>query len=157
MTRTKLIILNGPGLGDLSSFDGSDYGDITLDEIQQKCTKLCDELNIDLDFRQTDDEDQMFRYIAKDSDDFDALIINPVGYSHASTVKFEMYRSAITTIAHLKKPVIEVHITNIFKASGGITKPLQVTEGEMGFISGLGVHSYLTAIKAINKRVNSST
>jgi 3-dehydroquinate dehydratase-2 len=154
MTGIKLLILNGPGLGDLSDFDGKNYGGLSLEGIQKECSILCEQLGIQLDFRQTDDEIEMFNFIAKDSEAYDALIINPVGYSRAASVEFEMYHSAILTIAHLKKPVIEVHITNIFKPEAEITKPLQVPEGNMGFISGLGISGYLLAIKAVNKRLN---
>jgi len=154
MTGIKLLILNGPGLGDLSDFDRKNYGGLSLEGIRKECSMLCEQLGIQLDFRQTDDETEMFNFIAKDSEAYDALIINPVGYSRAASVEFEMYRSAILTIAHLKKPVIEVHITNIFKPDSEITKPLQVPEGNMGFISGLGVSGYLLAIKAVNKRLN---
>lgn len=66
-----------------------------------------------------------------------------------------MYRSAIKMIAHLKKPVVEVHLTNIFRQGDELTKPLQGPEGEMGFICGLGLHSYLLGIKAVAKRLES--
>ncbi len=153
MANQSILILNGPGLADLSDFDGNTYGEMTLGSIEQKCTALCNQLGLDLDFRQTDEENEMFRYIARDSEDYDGLIINPIGYSRAASVNFEMFRNAIMLIAHLKKPVIEVHITNIFLPGADITRPLQVPEGDMGFISGLGVHSYLLAIKAIHQRI----
>ena len=153
MTEETLLILNGPGLADLSNYDGNNYGKISLTEIETACTTLCNELGMKLDFRQTDDEEQMFQYIAKDSDNYDALIINPAGYSRAASVDFEMYHSAIKLIAHTKKPVIEVHITNIFRPDAQITRPLQVPEGEMGFICGLGISSYLLAIEAAHKRL----
>ena len=154
MSGIKLLLLNGPGLSDLSNYDGNSYGDLTLDFIREECAQLCGELGIELDFRQTDNEDEMFGFIAKDSDGFDALIINPVGYSRAATVEFELYRSAIRLIAHNKKPAIEVHITNIFDKEAEITRPLQVPEGEMGFICGFGVDGYLLAIQAIERRLN---
>ena len=154
MSQNKLLVINGPGLADLGNYDGNSYGNLTLAKIKDECSVLCDQLDAHLDFRQTDDEDEMFRAIAKDSDNYDALIINPIGYSRAASVEFEMYRSAIKMIAHLKKPVIEVHITNIFQQGAEITKPLQVPEGEMGFVCGLGVYSYLVAIKAVNRRLN---
>ncbi|MES9899622.1 MAG: type II 3-dehydroquinate dehydratase [Sedimenticola sp.] len=154
MTDKTLLVLNGPGLAELGDHDGNTYGNLTLDLIRDECTLLCEQLGVKLDFRQTDDEEEMFRFIAKDSEDFDALIINPVGYSRAASVEFEMYRMAIKTIAHLKKPVIEVHLENIFQEGAEITKPLQAPEGEMGFICGLGINSYLLAIKAVVRRLS---
>lgn len=146
------MILNGPGLADLSAGDDG-YGGVTLEQIQDESAALCAELGLRLEFRQSDDQDEMFRWIATDSDQFDALIINPVGYLESGTVDFDRYESAIKMIAHLKKPVIEVHLTNIFQQGEEQTKPLQGPEGEMGFICGLGIHSYLLGIKAVAKRL----
>lgn len=156
MIDNSLLILNGPGLADLGDYDGNSYGDISLAAIRDQSIALCEELGLNLDFRQTDDEDEMLRFIARDSEDFSALIINPVGYARANTVDFEMYRSAIKMIAHLKKPVIEVHIANIFQQGAEITRPLQVPEGEMGFVCGLGVGSYLLAIRSAARRLKAA-
>ncbi len=154
MSRRKLLILNGPGLANLDTYDGNSYGNLTLGGVRDRCSDKCEKLGVELDFRQTDDEDEMFRFIVKDSEEFDALIINPIGYSRAASVEFEMYRSAIRMIAHMKKPVVEVHITNIFRPGAEITKPLQGPDGEMGFICGLGVYSYLLAITSVERRMN---
>lgn len=154
MTEKTLLILNGPGLGDLHDYDGNTYDNLTLQKIEEACGSLCGDLGLQMEFRQTDDEDEMFRWIVKDSESYDALIINPIGYARAATVEFEMYRSAIKMIAHMNRPVVEVHITNIFSTGAEITKPLQAPVGEMGFVCGLGQYSYLVAIKAINRRLN---
>ncbi len=110
-----------------------------LEPIQGDCLALCQQLGIELDFQQIDGKD------------YDALIVSPAGYTADETEKL---CTIITRFTHLKKPVIEVYPTNIFQADSGISRPLQVTEGEMGFISGLGVNAYLLAIKAIGKRLN---
>lgn len=151
--RQKILILNGPGLADLSDYDGNAYPGLTLAGIRDACEKLCETLGLDLDFRQTEDQDEMFRWIAKDSEDFDGVIINPVGYSRAATAAFPAYRSAMQMITLLEKPVIEVHINNIFSQSAEITQPVHEPEGEMGFVCGLGLHSYLLAIRAIARRI----
>lgn len=148
MKNKTLLILNGPGLADLSA-----GGDVTLAQIQDESAALCAELSIDLEFRQTDDQDEMFRWIAEDSNHFDALIINPVGHLKSGTVDLDMYRAAIEMMPHLNKPVIEVRLTNIFRQGEELAKPLQGPEGEMGFICGLGLHSYLLGIKAAAKRL----
>jgi 3-dehydroquinate dehydratase len=56
-------------------------------------------------------------------------------------------------ITQQNKPVIEVHISNIFQQDVENTKPIQVPEGEMGFVSGLGIYSYVIAINAISKKL----
>lgn len=157
MTASRILTLNGPGLSDLSNYDGHSYGNnLSLELIENQCEAQCQKLGISLDFRQTDDEEKMFRWISEDHENYDGLIINPVGYSRAASVEFEMYRTAIKLIAHLKKPVIEVHMSNIFKPGAEITKPLHVPDGEMGFVSGMGIHSYLIAIRSIHKRLTAA-
>ena len=148
-----VLILNGPGMADLAVSDDRS-SDVTLKQVQDESAELCAELGMGLEFRQTDDQDEMSRWIAKDSDRFDALIINPVGDAQSGTVDFDRYRSAIEMMAHRKKPVIEVHLTNIFRPGEDPAKPLQGPEGEMGFICGLGLHSYLLAIRAVAKRLH---
>jgi 3-dehydroquinate dehydratase-2 len=152
MKDKALLILNGPGLADLSAA-GDRYGSVTLEQIQNESAALCAELGMSLDCRQTDDQDEMFRWITKDSDHFDALIINPVGSPNAGKVDLGMYDSAIKKIVHLNKPVIEVHLTNIFRQGGERARTLQGPDGEMGFICGLGLHSYLLGIKAVARRL----
>jgi 3-dehydroquinate dehydratase-2 len=148
MNQTVLI-LNGPGLGDLSGYDSNFFGKMTLEGLSAECQALCDDLGIGLDFRQTDNRDEMFHWIAEDSEEFDGVIINPAGHSPAMIEMAESYRSAIKTIATHKKPIIEVHITNIYRHSEEATQPLHEPAGDMGFICGVGKRGYLLAIRAI--------
>ena len=145
--------MNGPGLSDLSSFNEMGYGHLTLDTIRKKCAESCKILGLKMDFRQTDDEAELSRFLIEGIEDFDALIINPVGHYHASSVDFTIYSSAIKTITRQNKPVIEVHISNIFQQGVENTKPIHVPKCEVGFVSGLGIQSYDLAIRAVNKKL----
>ena len=71
-----------------------------------------------------------------------------------SSVDFTIYSSAIKTITRQNKPVIEVHISNIFQQGVENTKPIHVPKCEVGFVSGLGIHSYDLAIRAVNKKLS---
>ena len=146
--------MNGPGLSDLSNFNEMGYGHLTLDTVRKKCAETCKILGLKMDFRQTDDETELSRFLIEGIEDFDALIINPVGHSHASSVDFTIYSSAIKTITRQNKPVIEVHISNIFQQGVENTKPIHVPKCEVGFVSGLGIHSYDLAIRAVNKKLS---
>ena len=153
MKNNKLLIMNGPGLSDLSNFNEMGYGHLTLDIVRKKCSETCKIFGLKMDFRQTDDEAELSRFLIEGIEDFDALIINPVGYSHASSVDFTIYSSAIKTITRQNKPVIEVHISNIFQQGVENSKPIHVPKCEVGFVSGLGIHSYDLAIRAVNKKL----
>ena len=150
MKDRSLLILNGPGLSDLSA-----VGDITLEQVHDECSAVCDELGMSLEFRQTDDQNEMFRWITADSIQFDALLINPAGDPKAGTLDFDGYRAAFENIAHLNKPIIEVHLANVFAQDDRSTRPLQGPEGEMGFICGLGKHGYLLGIRAAARQLRS--
>ena len=153
MKNNKLLIMNGPGLSDLSNYNEMGYGHLTLDIVRKKCAETCKIFGLKMDFRQTDDEAELSRFLKEGIEDFDALIINPAGYSHAPSVDYTIYSSAIKIITRQNKPVIEVHISNIFQQGVENTKPIQVPKCEVGFVSGLGIHSYDLAIRAVNKKL----
>lgn len=156
MKIKSLLILNGPGLDELRRFDSSFDEDLTLERIEEECGKLCRRHDIAMTFRQGNVEKEMFDWIANNGSDYDALIINPIGYySYEAYEKFEAYRSAIKMLAHLKKPVVEVHITNIFRRGADLITPLREPDAEIGFICGLGLQSYLLAIESIARRSDS--
>ena len=121
--------------------------------IKQKCATLGQQLGLEVDFHQSNGTKEMCHSITHDSNDYDGLIINPIGCDHSTNVNSTLFRNALTLIASLKKTVIEVHITNIFLPGTDTTHPLQVPECNIGFISGLGIQSYLLAIKAINQQI----
>ena len=151
--NNRLLIINGPGLSDLSNFNEFGYDDLTLEKVQQKCLETCESLGLTLEFCQTDDEIELTNDLIKAYKEFDALIVNPVGYSHASSLDFDIYTSNIEKITLQNKPVIEVHIANIFQKGIDITRPIKVSEGSVGFVSGFGIHSYDLAIRAVNKKL----
>jgi 3-dehydroquinate dehydratase II len=151
--NNRLLIINGPGLSDLSNFNEFGHDDLTLEKVHKKCLETCESLGISLEFCQTDDEIELANYLTMACKEFDALILNPVSYSHSSSLDFEIYTSNIETITLQNKPVIEVHIVNIFQKGAKITSPIKVSEGSVGFVSGFGIHSYDLAIRAVNKKL----
>ncbi len=42
MSNNKLLIINGPGLSDLSNYNEIGYDDLTLAIVQQKCSEACE-------------------------------------------------------------------------------------------------------------------
>jgi len=152
--NNRLLIINGPGLSDLSNYNETGYDDLTLDAVQQKCSETCEGLGLEMDFRQNDNESELLSVLIEDIDNFDALIINPAGHSQASSIGLDMYSTVINKITNQGKPVVEVRIENIFKQ--GNNKPLPGPESGVGFVGGLGMHSYVLAIKAINKKISNN-
>jgi len=152
MSNGKLLIINGPGLSDLSELNDVVHDGLSLADVQQKCIKTCAGFGLEVDFRQNDDESELLSVLINDINNFDAFIINPAALSKSSVINYDAFSSAISEISNQSKPVIEVRIENIFKRN--VSKPLQVTESGLGFIGGLGKHGYVLAIRSINKKLS---
>lgn len=153
MQVKSLLILNGPGLDNLRQLDSSFDPNLTLDQIERECGDLCAKFGIEMTFRQGNVIDELLGWITKGVAEYDALIINPIGYySFEAYETFEQYRSAIKMLVHLKKPVVEVHLTNIFRHGADLIEPLREPDAQIGFICGLGKHSYLLAVQSIAQR-----
>ena len=152
MSNGKLLIINGPGLSDLSELNQTVHDGLSLADVKQKCIKTCAGFGLEIDFRQNDDESELLSVLINDINNFDAFIINPAGHSKSSSIDYEAFSIAINTITSQSKPVIEVRIENIFKQ--GTSKPLQGAESGVGFVSGLGKYSYVLAINSIHKTLS---
>ena len=77
---------------------------------------------------------------------FDGIIINPGGYSHTSVSIMDAIRSIDT-------PVIEVHISNVFKREE-FRHRIITGRAANGIITGLGYVSYLAALYALYIMLN---
>ena len=122
--NNRLLIINGPGLSDLSNYNETGYDNLTLDAVQQKCSETCEGLGLEMDFRQNDNESELLSALIEDIDNFDALIINPAGHSQSSSIGLDMYSTVINKITNQGKPVVEVRIDCDFLL---VTVPIKQT------------------------------
>lgn len=143
MANSTLLILNGPGLAD-SCGDG-----VELKDIEEACATLCDSLQTALEFRQSDDQDQIVDWIVNDSPNFDALILNPTASAQAEAIDPGKYCSALRASATPDKAVCEVHLNNIFQEDSANCGPLRVPEIDLALVCGLGLQGYLLAIQGV--------
>lgn len=150
--QPRILVLNGPGYAVSSDYEDNSAGP-TLEDIRQECTVLCRKLDVQLDFRQTENEEDLAGWIAGDGRNFDGVVISPMRHARAATAMSAAYHSAIQAVARLQKPVVEVHIHNIFAGSAGITPPGDEPGGDTGLVCGLGLQGYGLAIRAIARRL----
>ncbi len=139
----RILIINGPNLNLLGEREQSQYGSISYDELKKNCLKKSKELNIHLDFVQSNIEGEIVNFIQDARDKYDALIINAAGFTHTSV----SIRDALDIF---KKPIMEVHISNIYKREEFRQKSL-ISGVVTGGIFGLGSEGYILAIIAIHK------
>ena len=63
----RILIINGPNLNLLGEREQSQYGSITFDQLKEKCLKKSKELNINLDFMQSNIEGEIVTIIQDSS------------------------------------------------------------------------------------------
>jgi 3-dehydroquinate dehydratase II len=141
--NNKILIINGPNLNLLGEREQSQYGSITYEQLKKNCLKKSQELNIILEFMQSNIEGEIVTIIQQAKDEFDGVIINAAGFTHTSVA----IRDALDI---LKKPIIELHISNIYKREEFRQKSL-ISDVVTGGIFGLGDNGYILAIIAMQK------
>ena len=109
--NNKIIIINGPNLNLLGEREQSQYGSITIDKLRKNCIEKSSELNLEVEFAQSNIEGELVNIIQDSRKKFDGIIINAAAFTHTSVA----IRDALDLF---KKPIIELHISNIYK--GGI-------------------------------------
>ena len=144
--NNKIIIINGPNLNLLGEREQSQYGTITFDSLKEKCLKKAKELKIDAEFFQSNIEGEIVNKIQEARKKSDGIIINAAGFTHTSVA----IRDALNIF---KKPIIELHISNIYKREEFRHKSL-ISDIVSGGIFGLGSEGYILAIISIEKMIN---
>ena len=139
----KIIIINGPNLNLLGEREQSQYGSITFEELKKNCQNKANEIGINLEFIQSNIEGELVTLIQDSRKKFDGLIINAAGFTHTSVA----IRDALDLF---KKPIIELHISNIYKREEFRHKSL-ISDIVTGGIFGLGAEGYILAIISMQK------
>ena len=139
----NIIIINGPNINLLGEREQSQYGSITYDDLKNKCIKYSKDLEVNIEFTQSNIEGEIVTFIQKAKEKFDGLIINAAGFTHTSVA----IRDALTIF---KKPSIELHISNIYKREEFRHKSM-ISDVVTGIICGLGTNGYILAINAMHE------
>ena len=141
--NNKIIIINGPNLNLLGEREQSQYGSTTFDQLKENCLKESNKIGIELEFVQSNIEGELVDLIQDARKKYDGMIINAAGFTHTSVA----IRDALDLF---KKPIIELHISNIYKREEFRHKSL-ISDIATGGIFGLGVEGYILAIISIEK------
>ena len=142
----NIIIINGPNLNLLGEREQSQYGKITFNDLKNTCLDHSKEIGIKLDFFQSNLEGEIVTKIQDARKEYDGMIINAAGYTHTSV----SIRDALDIF---KKPIIELHISNIYKREEFRQKSL-ISNVVTAVICGLGSNGYILAINAMHELLN---
>jgi 3-dehydroquinate dehydratase-2 len=138
---SRLFVLNGSNLNMLGKREPHLYGTTTLAEVRSRTEALAAELGLECDFRQTNHEGVLVDWIQEAFEKDAAVIINPAGFSFHSI-------PVLDALKLIRKPLIEVHITNIHQRDELYRHSL-VSLAATGVICGLGAGGYLLAVRAV--------
>lgn len=138
----KLLILNGPNLNLLGTRQPEVYGATTLEDIKNICLAEAKNIGYEIEFKQSNNEGELVSWI-QDAKEYSAIIINAAAYTHTSV-------AIMDALLAQKTPVIEVHLSNIFKREEFRHKSF-ISPASVGIISGFGADSYRLAIQAAAK------
>ena len=141
--NNKIIIINGPNLNLLGEREQSQYGSGNYEQLKENCLKKSKEIGLDCEFIQSNLEGDLVNVIQDARKNYDGMIINAAAFTHTSVA----IRDALELF---KKPIIEMHISNIYKREEFRHKSL-ISGVATGGIVGLGAEGYILAIISLQK------
>jgi len=139
--HARILLLNGPNLNTLGTREPDIYGHETLSDIEAKCVKLAESLGLALECFQSNHEGEIVTRIQEAAKNFQGLIINAGAYTHSSI-------AIMDALLLLKMPVIEVHMSNIFRRES-FRHESYVSKAAKGVICGFGSQSYELGLQAM--------
>jgi len=133
----NILILNGPNLNLLGSREKTVYGNISFETYLQNLKQAFPKVTFN--YFQSNIEGELIDQLH--GTQAGGVILNAGGYTHTSVA----LRDAISAI---KKPVVEVHISNIFARED--FRHVSLVGGVcLGSISGFGLNSYKLAVQSL--------
>lgn len=136
-----VFILNGPNLNLLGQREPHIYGHQSLDDVEAMCRDHVSDLDIEIDFRQSNHEGVLIDWVQEARRLSDGLICNFGAYSHTSIALHDALLSA-------EVPAIEVHFSNIH-AREAFRHTSYTAIASKGIIAGLGPAGYRLALTAM--------
>ena len=137
----KVLVLHGVNLNMFGKRDPTQYGTITLKEIDEKIKALASELEFAAECYQTNHEGEMVERIHRAHEEkVDAVVINAGAWTHYSYALMD-------ALGILKVPIVEVHMSHVHAREQfrhySVVAPLA-----QGQITGFGVNSYLLGVRS---------
>lgn len=143
----RVLVVNGPNLNMLGSREPEIYGKETLTDIEKKCKAYGKKLGFTVDFMQSNVEGELVTSIQNSAKTHSGLLINAGAYTHTSIALMD-------ALLLLKIPVVEVHLSNIFKREP-FRHESYISKASKGVICGFGSDSYILGLQAIATILNS--
>lgn len=137
----KILVINGPNLQLLGRREPAIYGSDTLADIEKVLADKARELQVEIDFRQSNHEGELVSMIAESVEGFDGILFNPAAYTHTSIAILDALRAVDT-------PCVEIHLSNTSKREQFRHKSLTVA-GCIAQVMGFGKDSYTLGLQGL--------
>ncbi|TCO05975.1 type II 3-dehydroquinate dehydratase [Natronoflexus pectinivorans] len=134
----KILIINGPNLNLLGKREPGIYGTMSFDQYFDSLKTLYP--IVDLSYFQSNNEGDLLDCLHKEGFNQDGIILNAGAYTHTSV-------AIADAIAAINSPVIEVHISNVYKRET-FRHHSFLSPVVKGVIAGFGMESYRLALEA---------
>jgi len=142
----KIAVIQGPNLNMLGIREQNIYGPMTLDQIHEQMKGSAEQNGVELEFFQSNLEGEIVDKIQECLGTVDGIIINPAAYSHTSI-------AIADAISAVSLPVVEVHISNIYKREEYRQKSITASSS-LGVITGFGPFGYHMGLIALMQILN---
>ena len=143
--RHKVLVIHGPNLNMLGKREPDIYGKTTLGEINSSLEELGEKLGFVVETFQSNHEGEIVDKIQQSASEQKGLIINPAALTHTSIA----IRDALLL---LNIPVIEIHLSNIYKREPFRHKSL-ISDIAAAQLTGFGIKGYYMALEALAEMI----
>jgi 3-dehydroquinate dehydratase-2 len=144
-TAKPVFVLNGPNLNLLGQREPEIYGSTTLADIEVQVKARAKTLGLTTICRQSNHEGELVDWIHEAREMASGVILNAGAYSHTSIAIHD-------ALATLDIPVIEVHISNVYKRES-FRHHSTISSVATGVICGLGTIGYELALEAVKNKL----
>ena len=136
-----ILIINGPNLDMLGTRQPEVYGHDTLDDVEALCRRTAEDEGVEIDFRQSDSEAEIMKWIKEARGTRAGILINPAGFTSTSI-------AILDSLLIFEGPIIEVHISPLFRRDA-FRHLSYVSKAATAKIEGFGIRGYEFAVRKL--------